>query len=512
MRVPVQLLKSRRGKPRGQAMILSCLTLLLLALMMMLSYSVNQVIHERIRLQQHADSVAYSLAVIEARAFNYIAYTNRAQAAAFVAMNTLDAEMAAASVTAEMLNAAHKNFIWIGVLEFAQCNSIWTIRHCWDGIQAFGISGDFANARDEYYDKIQSLESPFENSAKALDLMLDTIHASQVSVVSDTANVLRGGDVAERLRQINAPQSQTALDAVGALSAAELSCAVDGMPCSRSGASDDARASVMTAVVNGTRPSWVADRSGAPLPTYLDPRFLEDLMHGIQGSGLTWINSHAGTAKMVASANTGDLTSGQQAKDKGSTSGAMEKGSLGSQWRHAAWPLTNYEVSLFADKDGGDHSSSGHTGTHQFQGVNAAGQAQCVGQNNCFFDFRISDDPKIDFGQPHVFAYVTQSLRTMQNGKRGPWELNDEGTVKFEGMASQSAQLRMVPDKDGSALSYALVYYHRLGDWREQPNFFGPFWRAKLHPMTADAARNALMAAGQTDAAQLTGLNGIPLD
>ena len=29
----------------------------------------------------------------------------------------------------------------------------------------------------------------------------------------------------------------------------------------------------------------------------------------------------------------------------------------------------------------------------------------------------------------------------------------------------------------------ARAYYHRPGDWREQPNFFNPFWGAKLEPV-----------------------------
>jgi len=34
-----------------------------------------------------------------------------------------------------------------------------------------------------------------------------------------------------------------------------------------------------------------------------------------------------------------------------------------------------------------------------------------------------------------------------------------------------------------NVLSRGQVYYHRPGDWREQPNFFNPFWRARLAPI-----------------------------
>ncbi|MFC1482519.1 hypothetical protein ACFL51_01805 [Myxococcota bacterium] len=30
-----------------------------------------------------------------------------------------------------------------------------------------------------------------------------------------------------------------------------------------------------------------------------------------------------------------------------------------------------------------------------------------------------------------------------------------------------------------------MVYYHRPGVWEEHPNFFNPFWRARLAPVGA---------------------------
>jgi hypothetical protein len=78
----------------GQVMVLGCVTLLTMALMLMLSFNLTNAIHEKIRLQSHSDAMAYSIAVVEARSFNYFAYTNRAEAAAYVTMCTLHAYMA----------------------------------------------------------------------------------------------------------------------------------------------------------------------------------------------------------------------------------------------------------------------------------------------------------------------------------------------------------------------------------------------------------------------------------
>ena len=39
------------------------------------------------------------------------------------------------------------------------------------------------------------------------------------------------------------------------------------------------------------------------------------------------------------------------------------------------------------------------------------------------------------------------------------------------------------------AVARAQVYYHRPGAWQEMPNFFNPFWRAKLAPVDEGLSR-----------------------
>ena len=40
-----------------------------------------------------------------------------------------------------------------------------------------------------------------------------------------------------------------------------------------------------------------------------------------------------------------------------------------------------------------------------------------------------------------------------------------------------------------NALSRAQAYYHRPGAWQEPPNFFNPYWGAKLAPKNAAIKR-----------------------
>ena len=66
-------------RQRGQALPLGALGLLIMALAIIATMNLGQAVHEKIKLQNSADAAAYSLAAMEARAFNFIALTNRVQ-------------------------------------------------------------------------------------------------------------------------------------------------------------------------------------------------------------------------------------------------------------------------------------------------------------------------------------------------------------------------------------------------------------------------------------------------
>ncbi|ATB34515.1 hypothetical protein MEBOL_008020 [Melittangium boletus DSM 14713] len=76
----------RRGLRRqeGQALVLACLLMLILSIALMTTVNIGHSVHERIRLQNTADAAAYSTAAMEARAFNFYAFTNRTQVSHYV--------------------------------------------------------------------------------------------------------------------------------------------------------------------------------------------------------------------------------------------------------------------------------------------------------------------------------------------------------------------------------------------------------------------------------------------
>ena len=70
--------RARRRAARGQALILTVLLMLFVTVAVFLTFTIGTRTRRKIQLQAVADSTAYSLAVAEARAFNFYAFSNRA--------------------------------------------------------------------------------------------------------------------------------------------------------------------------------------------------------------------------------------------------------------------------------------------------------------------------------------------------------------------------------------------------------------------------------------------------
>ncbi|AEI64948.1 TadE/TadG family type IV pilus assembly protein [Corallococcus macrosporus] len=68
----------------GQALVLAALMVLIMSLAVLATVNIGHTVHERIRLQNTADAAAYSMAAMEARAFNFYAYANRTQVSHYV--------------------------------------------------------------------------------------------------------------------------------------------------------------------------------------------------------------------------------------------------------------------------------------------------------------------------------------------------------------------------------------------------------------------------------------------
>jgi hypothetical protein len=97
-----------------------------------------------------------------------------------------------------------------------------------------------------------------------------------------------------------------------------------------------------------------------------------------------------------------------------------------------------------------------------------------------------------DFNQPSTWVALNKSTEQLRNekdpaaGNNAPALLNDEGTLRYD-FGSGGEELVMENNRKGFlgysspfVIARGQTYYHRPGNWAEQPNFFNPYWRPRL--------------------------------
>jgi hypothetical protein len=101
---------ARRRGARGQALIITVLMMLVVVVTMFLTFSIGARTRRKIHLQAAADATAYSLAVAEARAFNFYAWSNRAIVAHNVSILSVHAHTTYLTFYEDVLAATANNF------------------------------------------------------------------------------------------------------------------------------------------------------------------------------------------------------------------------------------------------------------------------------------------------------------------------------------------------------------------------------------------------------------------
>lgn len=82
-------LRRMRRDERGQALVIGAVAMLVLAVAVLTSVSIGHGVYSKIKLQDAADAQSYTIAVKEARAYNFLAYTNRAMVVHYNCMLTV---------------------------------------------------------------------------------------------------------------------------------------------------------------------------------------------------------------------------------------------------------------------------------------------------------------------------------------------------------------------------------------------------------------------------------------
>lgn len=518
--------RSRR-RALGQTMVLGAVSLLVLAFMMSLSFNVGNVLNQKIRLQSHSDSMAYSMATVEARAMNYFAYTNRAIAAVLVAQMTLHAYMSIASTSSDIFGAGMSVFIQIAAIEAALCAACRPCSHCLHAIQAGRIANRYRRERNRYRNTVKGVESTFNLAVQSMTWAADLIHVSQSEMYAFMlAKPLLGRDL-NRLGTTNNVCAQPLPGAVGAINLVEFQCSLEGtlgdvVPCpglpnpvtpasKRAPTNRGDRARIMANVGDAARPQFDRARSG--VIGLLSPILLNRVRQ-IPGSGVTSVTSISGHSYLTMKSDN-SCSGNPKPRTSGDRVCATDSGRVNGWWRHGVG-TSGFSAVIASDDAGGRHRpSGGHSGRHdRYRGIQRRPNdmsLECLanGGGHCFVNFRADERASRDFGQPHVYTHLTANLRALRDdcNAQAPWEItrSGNGTLTIDDGQRTAGTLQLVPSMNGRAMSKAMAYFHRFDDWRAPPNMFDPYWRAKLHPFSKAEAAVVAAAAGDTNTATMTG-------
>ncbi len=487
-----------RGE-RGQIMVLGVMGVLLVALMMLLTLNVGQATYEKIRIQQLSDSSAFSTATLQARSYNFFAYTNRANIAGLVAASSAHAYMSMASIVPEMFLSAMGNFIVMGIYEIGLCCACTycsCVQHCIHASDDFQVAMDYHDAGEDLEDGLKDTSSYFIRAIKALDLHMSFIASQQLAMRAFVEYQTGLDNVAADLLGRYSAGSSHSLPVAAALNLPEYHSTFED--------SSDKRKWVATEIANGSRwAKFVFSRHLGHLYGFVRPDTLYDLISDIPDAadGTSIPIYHAGESRTVKG-GTGvpSKIKSSQRGPEGDAAAGHDYGAIFSQ-AHCGVMASTQEAQVGSDKDSGEHKCD-HFGVFSGDCCDDEGDHEdafkCLGTDsallhNCFTLFAANEKPTEDFGQPVVYNVTKSDLRrTEGRGPKVAWEVtnSDSGKVAIDlrgTIGKKEVQLTDNPavHGQGTALSKALVYYHYpvLADgWKEHPNFFNPYWKAKLQP------------------------------
>ena len=110
-----------------------------------------------------------------------------------------------------------------------------------------------------------------------------------------------------------------------------------------------------------------------------------------------------------------------------------------------------------------------------------------------FFKFKPNSDRTRDYNQPSTWIFLNKHHKDFQTADgshapetRAPWYSNFSWTNGADVARLNTAiggSRNSYLFEGLNVLSRGMAYYHRPGHWKEHPNFFNPYWRARLAPV-----------------------------
>lgn len=517
-------IRNLRKNQDGQAIILAALGALILAIGVLATVNLGHAIHERVKLQNVADATAYSMAALEARSFNFFAFTNRAQVSQYVTAMSLQSWLAVfwfidlvLGLLADVANMVCTFACWCSSsvilcpiccpIAAAVCPIYGGLRAAYKAFHKIVVQVDKILGKVVYY--IGQFNKFGTYSAQRL--MKEMVRINLGSAALLVPEITKENDPEAKWWPMGGVAS-------AALNVTEYSQAfdTDAEKLSKNNINNkqyDGPRRVMTEVTNATRyPPFVSNRN---LVDFISKIPLIGSFLGVILKFMPIQISVTGQTKMTS------------VKDKCGWGGNCRcKKRFGTQFDHSQLARGNVIVadmvvtfgihiakvisfdfgqedivSVWAHPTDGEHCAYDHQGP--LPGFHCP--QWYLPWYNCFGDaknhkwdgiapyIKFKPDSKDEFqGQPSTYVFLNKK----------PEDLGGQAYVqKFDftvGERTESLDTNIGVDplisffgqvKGLNAWSRGMAYYHRPSyktgesNWHEHPNFFNPFWRAKLAPL-----------------------------
>jgi hypothetical protein len=562
----------RRGSP-GQSMVLGAVALLCLTLGVLATLNLGQAVHEKIKLQNTADAAAYSLATLEARTFNYIAFTNRVQITHYHTAMVVQSYVSYAGYALGIFGTAtdilralyYANRDWCSRLPYP-ANIPFCIASGIEGpISAFadvmmGVANVFyevAHIASQYFVEAMSLYN-----RDAMHRRIQLMKAAQLNVhlltgmqefvkkndqqLGWTANNNMFNMLLNTV--MNSYEYWSAYDKASGMNPAAfgLLFAASDLTKYKKDASDanvkEAQA-IMAEIANATRAHKdVYDRSGTAFATTIfgtvtGQKKGQTRLIGKQGS----IDPKPEIAAIRSQGHYGECTGDRLASDDFISAGSGF--GVGGLVFTTVPRVTTIGDGIRTEYGGGKHYKysvrSSYQGPQGMTTVPPPNQGPTPSRRSFetesnkhkwtgspylspYFKFKPypGSDKNIsgpdlkarEYNQPSTWMYLNKRPENFQTGQnQKPWHqkfsisgpkrgnfvrsgsAGGNNNLVFQATGGSSVSLDTTIGGERTAfldflqglnvLSRGQVYYHRPGDWKEMPNFFNPFWRARLAPI-----------------------------
>ena len=533
---------------RGQAMLLGVIGLLILSIGMYTSYNLSRSVYEKIKLQNAADATAYSLANLEARTFNFIAFTNRAQIANVVQMLEAQSLLSNATyiegVTGFMGDWSQSTGrLLINISYFPYMG--W-LRPIGEQIKMVGetVLEPSYNTMKPLVDQMQQWTPQYIKLHTAKNQALFAVATTMV--LSTAAKLAQGAPEIIAANDKNAEQTMLS-HTLNALNVASFGSAFDPSSFGVGGSADQkAQAKrLLSELVNASRygnPSTLGASGIAARQPLMAFGSIINLLNSASGGnwplggnaaqgildstvGKLLSPGFVGTSKLMGADKDSGLPaleeSGEHAAKKsdlayGHTLMAKDHWGAFSSLSDMGFAsvrsgLTKSTYCRYAKPDSG-YGSSDPTRPFRMLFNPKNFKFKCYDENQVdmrwrsYFGkgglapyFKFAPKPSGlgvesgDFNQPDVWVFLNKPPTNMLLSG----EVQDLNFTLEQG--GKSAELSTDIGEQGllssgilpgiNALSRAQAYYHRPGAWQEPPNFFNPYWGAKLAPKNAAIKR-----------------------